>query len=150
MVYVNVVFPLKLPPLTYSVPSPCPEDLVGRVVRAPLRGRLTYGVMTEVVEEGKIAAVIGGGRRKIKSVVSVHERFGSRATMRLMSWLSDYYLTPGGLALKSMFFEETLGFLSDHECPLGSSLSKHEHHREGPGEPSESGKGTLAGSFSAV
>ncbi len=150
--YANVVFPLKLPPLTYSVPPPCPEDLVGRVVRAPLLGRLTYGVVTEVVEEGRILAELGDGRKKIKNIVSVHEHFGGRAAIRLMSWLSDYYLTPGGIALKSMFFEETLGFLSDYggRPDPSSSESEQRCHRVGPSGPSESGKGAPAGSLSAV
>jgi primosomal protein N' (replication factor Y) len=106
--FANVVFPLRLPALTYRLVPPHPDDLVGRIVRAPLHTRVMTGVIVEVLDETRAEEDVGHRRRDIKRVESIHERFADGPALKLMTWLSDYYLAPAGLALKVMFFDETL------------------------------------------
>ena len=43
--YADVIFPLKLKPLTYHIPIDIQSDLKGSVVEAPLMGRRHYGIV---------------------------------------------------------------------------------------------------------
>ncbi len=101
--YADVVFPLKLPPLTYKVPENAPHDLKGRIVKAPLMGKSHYGVVISVTNESTI-----GEKKNINEIQSIHPHFASESTLSFLKWLSDYYLTSMGIALKSSFFEETI------------------------------------------
>lgn len=101
--YADVVFPLKLPPLTYKVPANAPYDLKGKIVKAPLMGKSRYGLVVSVTDSPNI-----GNGKNIREVESVHQRFASESTLSFLKWLSDYYLTPMGTALNSSFFEETI------------------------------------------
>ncbi|MBZ0158164.1 MAG: primosomal protein N' [Alphaproteobacteria bacterium] len=101
--YADVVFPLKLPPLTYRVPPGMPPDLKGRIVKAPLRGGTAYGLVVDVYGEEKSAF-----RRELKELLSAHRMFATEQAILFVKWLSTYYITPMGLALKSSFFEEAL------------------------------------------
>jgi primosomal protein N' (replication factor Y) len=98
--YADVVFPLKLPPLTYKVPEDAPHDLKGRIVKAPLMGRSHHGLVVGITDEPKI--------KDIKEIQSIHQHFASESVLSFLKWLSDYYLTPMGVALKSSFFEEAV------------------------------------------
>jgi primosomal protein N' (replication factor Y) (superfamily II helicase) len=44
----------------------------------------------------------------MKALLSVHEDFASEAHLKFLHWLSEYYLTPAGIALKSSFFDEAV------------------------------------------
>lgn len=101
--YADVVFPLKLPPLTYKVPPGMPPDLKGRIVQAPLRGRAAYGLVVGVYGEEENTV-----RRELKELRNVHRVFANEQAVQFLKWLSSYYITPIGLALKSSFFEEAL------------------------------------------
>ncbi len=100
--YADVVFPLKLPPLTYKIPANAPPDLKGKIVKAPLMGKSRYGLVVSVTDSPNI-----GNGKNIREVESVHQRFASESNLSLLKWLSDYYLAPMGTALNSSFFEET-------------------------------------------
>ncbi|MGO9613539.1 MAG: primosomal protein N' [Dissulfurispiraceae bacterium] len=107
--YVDVVFPFKLSPLTYKIPDKAVTDITGRIVNAPLLGRNRLGVAIEVIEEpSKPLVSLQGQYKDIRTIHGVHQRFANEQVLSLMKWLSDYYLTPMGIALKSMFFEENL------------------------------------------
>lgn len=101
--YADVVFPLKLSPLTYKVPEDAPHDLKGRIVKAPLMGRSYYGIVVSVANESEIR-----DKKNIKEIQGIHQHFASESTLSFLMWLSDYYLTPMGIALKSSFFEEAV------------------------------------------
>ncbi|MCC6347368.1 MAG: hypothetical protein IT388_09310, partial [Nitrospirales bacterium] len=101
--YADVVFPLKLPPLTYRVPAGMSPDLKGRIVKAPLRGRTAYGLVVGMYGEEENTF-----RKELKELESVHRTFATEQAIQFLKWLSSYYITPLGLALKSSFFEEAL------------------------------------------
>jgi primosomal protein N' (replication factor Y) len=104
--YADIVFPLKLPPLTYRVPSNVPSDLKGRIVKAPLMNRGCYGLVIDVMDEPEKSGNII--QKDIKEIQSIHHRFVSESTLTFLKWLSEYYLMPMGTALKSCFFEEAI------------------------------------------
>lgn len=115
--YVNVAFPLKLHPLTYKTPSDAPSDLTGCIVRAPLANRSAYGVVVEVADDPPDSI-----KNKVREILSIHGRFGSKATVPFLKWLCDYYLTPMGMALKTSFFEDTVSVLKpDAENRINAS-----------------------------
>ncbi len=101
--YADVVFPLKLPPLTYKVPEDAPHDLKGRIINAPLMGRNHYGLVVSVTNESQLEK-----KKNIKEIQGIHHVFASESTLSFLRWLSDYYLAPMGIALKSSFFEEAI------------------------------------------
>ncbi|MCL5061775.1 MAG: primosomal protein N' [Nitrospiraceae bacterium] len=106
--YADVVFPLKLSPLTYKVPEDAPHDLKGRIVKTPLMGRSHYGLVVSVANESEIR-----DKKNIKEIQSIHQHFASDSNISFLKWLAEYYLTPMGIALKSSFFEEAVVTLSD-------------------------------------
>lgn len=108
--YADVVFPLKLPPLTYKVPDNSPHDLKGRIVKAQLMGKSHYGLVVSTNEELSIER-----GKSIKEIQSAHQIFATESALSFLKWLSDYYLTPTGIALKSSFFEEVVKILGSHE-----------------------------------
>lgn len=103
IMYADVVFPLKISPLTYKVPKDAQNDLKGRIVKAPLMGKAYYGLVISVTEEAEIKE-----KKNIKEILNVHCHFASESTLLFLKWLSDYYLMPMGIALKSSLFEEAV------------------------------------------
>lgn len=101
--YADVVFPLKLSPLTYKVPEYAPHDLKGRIIKAPLMGKSHYGLVVSVTNESRLEK-----KRNIREIQGIHHHFASESTLSFLRWLSDYYLSPMGIALKSSFFEEAV------------------------------------------
>ncbi len=100
--YADVIFPLKIKPFTYKLPANFPTDIIGRIVRAPLSGRTSFGLVCEVRSSVKNLNESG-----IKEIISIHEHFGSQQTIGFLKWLSKYYVSPEGVALASCFFEES-------------------------------------------
>jgi primosomal protein N' len=103
--FVDVVFPLRLSPLTYKVPDGAPSDLKGRIVKAPLMKSSKLGLVVEVRETAPDKAI------KTKELMSVHDTFASTGYLQFIKWLSEYYLSPMGVALASSFFEEAVSDL---------------------------------------
>jgi primosomal protein N' (replication factor Y) len=101
--YADVVFPLKLPPLTYKVPEAAPYDLKGRIIKAPLMGKSHYGLVISATNESWLEK-----KKNIKEIQEIHQHFASESTLSFLRWLSDYHLSPMGVALKSSFFEEVV------------------------------------------
>ncbi|MCX7914051.1 MAG: primosomal protein N' [Thermodesulfovibrionales bacterium] len=106
--YAEVVFPLKIKPFTYKLPTNIPPDIVGRIVKAPLGKRLLSGVVYEVKSLDKEIET-----SKIKEITSIYDHFGSKSTLNFLKWLSEYYMSPEGVALASCFFEETSRLLTN-------------------------------------
>ncbi|MEW6107606.1 MAG: primosomal protein N' [Nitrospirota bacterium] len=101
MQYLDVVFPLNLGPLTYR----CPEDLLenaqpGMIITAPLKNRLTKGIIFK--------KSVLSPQGKIKEIVKVHgdSPVLSRNMLKLLRWMSDYYISPEGLVLKQTLPKE--------------------------------------------
>jgi len=117
--YADVIFPLKLPPLTYTIPSlpplekggeggfkvhgNAPHDLKGRIVKAPLMGKTHYGIVISIKNELHLEK-----KKNIKEIIEVHQHFASASNLSFLKWLSDYYIASVGIALKSSFFEEAV------------------------------------------
>jgi primosomal protein N' (replication factor Y) len=104
--YADVLFPLKISPLTYRIPVEMPKDIKGAVVEAPLMGRSAYGLVVNVSSAADPSLTF-----ELKEIRSVHRSFASARALQFLKWLSDYYITPGGIALKSCFFEEAVAFI---------------------------------------
>jgi|WetSurMetagenome_2_1015567.scaffolds.fasta_scaffold00320_14 primosomal protein N' (replication factor Y) (superfamily II helicase) len=103
--YADVIFPIKLTPLTYKIPQEAGYDLSGRIVTAPLMNKNRFGLAFNIRDELD-AGMRGHDPARIKEIFSVHDRFASGTHIQFLQWLSEYYLTPMGVALKSSFFEE--------------------------------------------
>src|SRR5208283_1946595 len=99
--YVNVAFPLKIPPLTYKAPYGAPADLRGRIVRAPLMGRSIRGLVMSTSEKPEMLI-----KKDIRDIQEIYQNVMSTRAIAFLQWLADYYLTPAGTALRSSFFEE--------------------------------------------
>ncbi len=108
--FADVIFPLRLAPLTYKVPEDAgiaPSDLKGKIVRAPLKNRRQFGLVIDVREADNPVT------HRIKEIISIHDTFASGTFLQFLKWLSEYYLTPMGLALKSSFFSEAVADLTE-------------------------------------
>ncbi|KAF0181046.1 MAG: primosomal protein N' (replication factor Y) (superfamily II helicase) [Nitrospirae bacterium] len=122
--FADVIFPQKLPPLTYRVNDDAPENLSGRIVQAGLGRRVTSGVVVAVYKHHKDmerAHREMPDESRLKAIETAGGYFWSPAGMKLVQWLADYYLVPAGLALKSCFFEDAVakaGVLRKTRKPL--------------------------------
>ncbi|MGO9105253.1 MAG: primosomal protein N' [Dissulfurispiraceae bacterium] len=96
-----MVFPLKIPPLTYKAPYGAPADLRGRIVRAPLMGRSIRGLVMSTSEKPEMLI-----KKDIREIQEIYQNVMSTSGIAFLQWLADYYLTPVGTALRSSFFEE--------------------------------------------
>ena len=144
---VNVLFPLKLPALTYRVPDGATLPLRGRIVLAPLSGVIRPGL---IVDEsvGDIPAHHLSGKHKtisissIRDIQSIGPSVATDSYLSFLSWLSDYYLTPPGIALKSCFFREIVDAANAIEKTGGKGSDLPEaavsrHSAPIPGPPDE-------------
>ncbi len=91
MALYDVVFPLKLGPLTYSGP---PGLAPGTLVEAEVGHTLKKGILLRQAETTHIRPIKG-----IRSVVG-NTPFLSNALLNLMTWMSGYYLAKEGMILK--------------------------------------------------
>src|SRR4030065_1101598 len=91
----DVLFPINLGPLTYT----CPDSLTdtvqpGLVIQAPLRNKLTMGIVLDKnISPQK-------GRLKELHIIPGTPAVISKSPLRLLRWMSDYYIAPEGLVLK--------------------------------------------------
>ncbi len=98
--YVNVAFPLKIPPLTYKMPDGAPDDLIGRIVLAPLMGRNIRGLVMSTCDKPEVLI-----KKDIREILGIYQNVMSTSAIAFLQWLADYYLAPVGTALRSSFFE---------------------------------------------
>lgn len=107
--FADVVFPQKLPPLTYRVPPDAPADLPGRIVQAELGRRIAAGIIVSTFADSAALAAAHGPLPDgvhLKTLSQIDSQFFNTGGFRLFQWLTDYYLAPAGLALKACFFDE--------------------------------------------
>ncbi len=95
--YCEVVFPLKIGALTYSVPEGM-EITPGLLVEAPLRGRVRRGIALRIKDDGPD---IPEDVLSIKRVF-MKNRILSEPLLKLLKWMSEYYFVEEGLVLRSM------------------------------------------------
>ncbi len=101
MPYFDVLFPLNIGPLTYT----CSEELAaslepGMIVSAPIKNRLAKGILLPdrpLPPSGKVKELAG-----ICSDAAVI----GKGMLRLLRWMSDYYLAPEGVVLKQTLPQE--------------------------------------------
>jgi len=91
----DVLFPINLGPLTYICPDSLAEAVQpGLVVQAPLRNKLTMGIVLDKnISPPK-------GPLKELHIIPGTPAVLSKSLLRLFRWMSDYYIAPEGLVLK--------------------------------------------------
>ncbi|MBI4686084.1 MAG: primosomal protein N' [Nitrospirae bacterium] len=101
MEFIDVLFPLNLGPLTYR----CPGHLVskampGTLISAPLKNQTIRGIILGESESHV--------RADIKSISGVHGESPllEASLLKLLAWMSDYYIVNKGLVLKNMLPRE--------------------------------------------
>jgi primosomal protein N' (replication factor Y) len=101
MAYYDIVFPINLAPLTYK----CPEALEhiakpGMVVSAPLKNKIIKGILLERKD------LPPKGRIKYFTEICGESAVLSTGLLKLLRWISDYYLTSEGIVLMQSFPRE--------------------------------------------
>lgn len=99
----DVVFPLNIGPLTYKRPSGHKGDLTpGMLVRAEVKRTLQYGIVL-----GETQGSTGYNVKEIAHIADNGPLY-SKQLLKLLTWMADYYVSPAGVALKSMLPREIL------------------------------------------
>jgi primosomal protein N' (replication factor Y) len=101
MDFYDVLFPVNLGFLTYRCPETCIRRInPGMIVSAPLRNRITKGVVLGRSLEQPAGA--------LKDIREVHgdTPFLSDEMITLLNWMSEYYMTEKGLVLKNILPKE--------------------------------------------
>lgn len=101
MRYFDVVFPLNLSPLTYRCPKAY-EHMAqpGMIVSAPLKNKIMKGILLERKDP------LPKGRLKYFSELHGESAVLSTGLLKLLRWLSEYYLTTEGSILMQSFPRE--------------------------------------------
>ncbi len=104
MEFIDVVFPLNLGPLTYK----CPEHLIdkavpGMLVSVPLKNQTAKGII--------LSKSSPPARYTLNALRSVSEIHGEsplleQPMLKLLNWMSEYYIANKGIVLKSMLPKE--------------------------------------------
>jgi len=162
MEFVDVLFPINLGPLTYK----CPEHLrdkalPGMLVSAPLKKQITEGIIlgrsgrlvrTQAdslrrAEESKSSAAISGD---IKEISDIHGESPllEAPMLKLLNWVSEYYIANRGIALKNMLPQETFKKVKARKGQL--SAISHQLPDEKLKEVSEINKNILSGINEAI
>lgn len=102
MDFYDVIFPLHIGSLTYCLPSGHAKLSPGMVVRAEVKKSIHYGIVL-----GRAVRPPEGPLKEIAEVVS-EKAVVSDNFLRLLNWMSEYYLVPEGAVLKSASLMEYL------------------------------------------
>jgi primosomal protein N' (replication factor Y) len=91
----DVLFPINLGPLTYICPEALAEVIQpGLVIQAQLKNKLTRGIVL-----GKNISPPDGPLKELQ-IIPGQTAVLSKAMLKLIRWISDYYIAPEGLVLK--------------------------------------------------
>ncbi len=105
--HANILFPINAEAFTYLVPEELKEIIeVGSRVKAPFKKSEKIGIVLSIDRKSALKAVDKAGVRKnivIKQLTSIfdEEPFLSDSTLKLIKWVSQYYMSTTGLALKN-------------------------------------------------
>lgn len=101
MEFIDVLFPLNLGPLTYK----CPDLLIdkarpGMLVSAPLKNKLSRGIILNKSSNSAPA--------NIKNISDIHGEAPmlEAPLLKLLNWMSDYYIANKGIVLKNILPKE--------------------------------------------
>lgn len=100
MEFFDIVFPLNIGLLTYSCDDKYAHEIKsGIMVSAQIKKRIMKGIVI-----GKSQRIPSGD---IKAIMEVHEDFLLSVQMiKLLRWMSEYYMSEAGLVLKNMLPKE--------------------------------------------
>lgn len=97
MDYYDVLFPVNIGPLTYRCPDSLSERArPGTVISAPLKNTVATGII--------LKKMTGEYANTVKDILAVHDTVPilSSGMIRLLQWMSDYYIAEQGLVLKNI------------------------------------------------
>jgi primosomal protein N' (replication factor Y) len=100
MDFFDIVFPLSVPPLTYSSPPDLGKISPGMLVKAEIKKSAHYGIVL-----GKAARHPDGPVKEILDIV-LDKPIMNHSLLSLLKWLAGYYLVPEGSVLKHLFSPE--------------------------------------------
>ena len=101
MSYVDVLFPISIGPLTYRLDDELSDKAVpGMLVSAPLKNRSSKGIILRRTSTPPPGAIRG------LSKIQGDEPVLSQALLKLLLWISDYYLAHPGIVLKQTVPQE--------------------------------------------
>lgn len=100
----DIIFPLALGPLTYRCPEHLADSLEpGMLVTAPLRKRVTQGIVLRKNDSPPDS--------RLKDLIGPTGTVIGRPLLRLIRWMSEYYIASEGMVLKQTLppelFEKT-------------------------------------------
>lgn len=148
--FADVVFSRKLSALTYRIPPDAPADLAGRIVHAELGRGTAQGIVTATFPDAAALKAAHGAIPEgmhLKPLVKIGPPVWTPTGLRLLRWLSDYYLTPEGLALKASFFEEVTAVRKTLRKARKTADPQIAAHPERPDAPELASIDALAGSL---
>lgn len=104
MEFIDVLFPISLGPLTYK----CPDNLVakalpGMLVSAPLKNQTAKGIILSKSSQASRSAP-----NALRYISDIHSEAPmlEPPLLKLLDWMSDYYIANKGVVLKNMFSKE--------------------------------------------
>ena len=111
----DVLFPLNIGSLTYRCPEPLLEMAKpGMIVSAPLKNRVLKGVIA-----GKSPETREGETKYIRDVHGSGPVL-SPDMLKLLTWMSEYYIAEKGLVLKNMLPKEAFTRVKRKKTKTGS------------------------------
>jgi len=123
MEFVDVVFPINLTPLTYKCPEHLREKAApGMLVSAPLKNRITTGIILGKSSKPESAT--------IKAITDIPSELPllEPSMLKLLDWMSDYYIANKGVVLKNMLpreaFKKVKSRKSSNPLPPHPPLTK--------------------------
>lgn len=123
MEFFDVVFPINLGPLTYRCQKKLSEVArPGMIVSAPLKNKTEKGVII-----GRSLTVISDEIKDIQEIFSDMPILSGKM-IKLLRWMSEYYLAEQGIVLKSMLPREAFIRVKQRKAkilPKNSSSKKH-------------------------
>jgi primosomal protein N' (replication factor Y) len=101
MNFVDVLFPINLGPLTYRYRNGLSDDIrPGLVVAAPIKNIIAKGIVI-----GKSSTIPSGQAKEIREVQDDAPLLSIKM-IKLLKWMSEYYMAEQGLVLKNMLPRE--------------------------------------------
>jgi len=101
MTCVDIIFPINLGPLTYRYPESLkPLAEPGMIVSVPLKKSIAKGIIYNINTAPPAA--------RLRDIAQVHGNAPllNTAVLKLIAWISEYYLASEGLVLKQLFPKE--------------------------------------------
>lgn len=121
MLLIEILFPLKLKPLLYLCPLALEKVIsTGTIVSAPLRGTIRFGIVYSINSKEQSEDYL----LQLKSVTL--RKVFTEEHIKLLNWVSDYYMSEPGLVLKGMLPKSFF----DEKSPLGLKINRKHYSHE--------------------